>query len=73
MIKAYVSWNGATEVASWELRTGETAGSLDTVAATGPKTGFETALTIDPGARFGAAVALGPHGKELGRSLSVRL
>ena len=73
MIKAYVSWNGATDVASWELRTGETAGSLDTVAATGPKTGFETALTIDPGARFGAAVALGPHGKELGRSLSVRL
>jgi Arylsulfotransferase (ASST) len=73
MINAYVSWNGATEVASWELRTGETAGNLDTVAATGPKTGFETTLTIDQGARYGAAVALGAHGKELGRSLAVRL
>ena len=73
MIKAYVSWNGATDIASWELRTGKTAGRLDTVAATGPKTGFETTLNLEPGDRYCAAAALDKNGRTVGLSLAQRL
>jgi hypothetical protein len=40
---AWVSWNGATEVASWQLRAGTASGALTTVA-TKAKRGFETTL-----------------------------
>lgn len=45
-----VSWNGATEVVSWRVLAGSSAGSL-TAVASGPKTGFQTtiaALTTGP-------------------------
>ncbi|HTX00546.1 MAG TPA: arylsulfotransferase family protein, partial [Acidimicrobiales bacterium] len=42
---AFVSWNGATEVAAWQLEAGPSLGALDTVA-TFPKSGFETAFSF---------------------------
>ncbi|KAL2820430.1 ASST-domain-containing protein [Aspergillus granulosus] len=43
----YVSWNGATEVASWVVRgRRDTEEDHDIVLATSPRTGFETKLTI---------------------------
>jgi Arylsulfotransferase (ASST) len=41
----YVSWNGATNVASWRVEGGGTPNSLRTVASS-PKHGFETAITF---------------------------
>ena len=41
----FVSWNGATDVASWEVRTGPTRTSL-TTAVTAPRDGFETAINV---------------------------
>ena len=41
----FVSWNGATDVTSWEVRTGPTRTSL-TTAVTAPRDGFETAINV---------------------------
>ncbi|KAF3014251.1 hypothetical protein E8E14_010361 [Neopestalotiopsis sp. 37M] len=42
----YVSWNGATEVASWTLLGGQDSESLSEVT-TVPRAGFETAIVLD--------------------------
>ncbi len=41
----YVSWNGATRVASWRVLAGTSADALQAVV-TGPKRGFETQIAI---------------------------
>ena len=68
----YASWNGATDVAHWQLLTGSSAAAL-TVHSTVSKQGFETELTTPTGAAFAAAVALDRNGKTLGRSTPVEL
>jgi hypothetical protein len=68
----YASWNGATEVASWQLETGTDAAEL-TGGGTTQRQGFETALALPQGARYARAVALGRSGEGLGSSAVVRL
>ncbi len=63
----YASWNGATEVATWELRSGTSESALDR-SQTVQRTGFETALEIPAGARYAAAVARDRTGAPLGSS-----
>ena len=70
--RLYVSWNGATEVASWQLRSGERAADL-LVRATGPKRAFETMLTVPKGMRYAQVAALDRHGKVLAVSNIVRV
>ncbi|MGH2879177.1 MAG: arylsulfotransferase family protein [Solirubrobacteraceae bacterium] len=48
------SWNGATEVASWQLLVGESPSSLS-VVATVPKGGFQTTATVSLPASVSAA------------------
>ena len=67
-----VSWNGATEVASWRFETGSSARRL-AAAATKRKQGFETRVDRPAGAGYAVAVALDRHGAELGRSAPVRI
>jgi hypothetical protein len=67
-----VSWNGATEVASWRLETGATPAGL-TALVTQPRDGFETRLYAPAQARYAAAVALDRNGAPLGTSRVVRL
>lgn len=63
----FVSWNGATELASWRIDAGAHPKAL-TPVGTSPWTGFETAIVIDSeGPRY-QAVALDSNGNELGRS-----
>jgi hypothetical protein len=52
----YVSWNGATEVASWRVLVGSTPETL-TALAVAPKTGFETAIAT-PASVAGGYVAV---------------
>jgi Arylsulfotransferase (ASST) len=66
----YVSWNGATEVVSWQLQTGASPGSLQ-VAGTYPRNGFETALPLEQGIAYAAAVALDASGARLGSSAAL--
>lgn len=69
----FVSWNGATDVASWQLQTGATSEQVTTPALNRPRQGFETALPVPSGARYAAAVALDKDGRPLGRSQTLRL
>jgi len=67
----YMSWNGATEVASWAVRAGAREAELRPAGAAARR-GFETAIfTRDVGPYF-AADALDVHGRVLGRSAAVR-
>ena len=68
----YASWNGATEVAAWQLRVGARATRLSP-ARTVPKRGFETELAVPDGTVYAAAAALDRGGKPLSTSDTVRL
>jgi hypothetical protein len=63
----FVSWNGATEIASWRIEAGARAKTLSTVG-TSPWTGFETTIVVDSEGPSFQAVALDSNGNELGRS-----
>jgi hypothetical protein len=67
----FVSWNGATEVVAWQLRAGTAAGNLR-AAGTTAKRSFETPLAVPHGMRYAEAVAVDRHGRELGRSATIR-
>jgi hypothetical protein len=68
----YASWNGATEVASWQLLEGAAAADLRSRPAV-PRAGFETALTPAAQTRHAAVVALDRSGTPLGTSQTVDL
>ncbi len=63
----YVSWNGDTETASWQVLSGNAASSLRPLA-TVAKAGFETAVTVRPTGRLLAVAALDATGRRLGVS-----
>jgi hypothetical protein len=69
----YASWNGASEVASWQVLAGASASTLKP-AGSAPKTGFETAISL-PGAAAGgyiAVQALNSAGAVIGTSATVK-
>jgi hypothetical protein len=63
--RVYVSWNGATEVAKWQLVVDGRP------VATVAKRRFETGLTLPGGAKEVTVVALSASGTELGRSKTI--
>jgi hypothetical protein len=65
-VTVYASWNGATDVASWRVLGGKTAGSLGAIAWT-LKRGFETAINARAHP-YVAVQALGVKGHVLGTS-----
>lgn len=67
---AYASWNGATDVARWELLGGASPTALAPIAQAG-KRGFETALNADSKA-FVAVRAYDAAGNVLATSATVR-
>lgn len=73
---AYVSWNGATEVAHWRLSAGPSEAALSPAAVVA-RTGFETTATVSASGASSAtspefrAEALDARGRILGRSVSV--
>ena len=71
-VTAYASWNGATEVARWQLVAGPDAERMHPVA-TAARTGFETKLSGDTAAPFVRARALAADGSVLGTSAPVNL
>ena len=66
----YASWNGATEVATWQVQTGASAGSLKAVQTTA-RSGFETAIAVTAPGAYVAVAALDASGKVLGTSAAV--
>jgi hypothetical protein len=70
----YASWNGATEVASWEVLAGASPTSLKP-AENAPKTGFETAIPLAaaPAGSYVAVQALNAAGTVLDTSPRVKI
>jgi arylsulfotransferase ASST len=77
-VTVHTSWNGATEVASWEFLAGESTSAL-TPVATLPKSGFETSTTLTTPVYVRAAAlyvesrALDANGNVLGSSAALRV
>ena len=67
----YVSWNGATEVATWRVHAGKKESSLSTVA-TQRRTGFETVIVANSTGPYFAVTAHDPVGKLLGQSATTQ-
>ena len=68
----YTSWNGATEVATWEISAGSSAAGLRPVAS-GPRTGFETKFTVPGAPRFAQSRARNAAGQVLSTSAPTRV
>ena len=68
----YASWNGATEVASWDVLAGLGTGSMARVASA-PRTGFETGIQVQSAAPYVAVRARDASGAALGTSSVVAL
>jgi outer membrane protein assembly factor BamB len=68
----YVSWNGATNVATWQVVTGASADALADSGSV-PRSGFETAITVHPKGSFLAVRALDRSGALLATSQVVQL
>ena len=66
-VKVWVSWNGATEVASWQLFAGPHRSSLQPVK-TVARRGFETSISFAPAKRYVQVRALDAQGHLLGAS-----
>jgi hypothetical protein len=66
------SWNGATEIASWQVLSGVSPGSLEPIAVV-PKSGFETAITTHPRGPYVSVAALDVHGRRLGLARPLRI
>ena len=67
----YASWNGATDVASWNVLAGRTRSSLAAVKSA-PKKGFETAIPVSGGPYF-AVEPRDAKGRTLSRSQPVKI
>ena len=69
----FVSWNGATQVASWRVLAARASGRA-AVVARAPRSGFETAIAVPAGYRSYTVQALDPAGRAIGtaRALSGR-
>jgi hypothetical protein len=70
-VEVRVSWNGATGVSSWRVRSGRGPHALATVA-TEPRTGFETAIAVRASAPYIAVQALDRSGEVIGSSALLR-
>jgi hypothetical protein len=69
----YASWNGATDVASWQvLASTEDPGSLKPVASM-PDSGFESSLTLPEKYAYVAVQAVGSAGELLGTSATFKV
>ena len=69
---AYMSWNGATEVATWELFAGSSPSTLQSVG-TRARRGFETKITAPGAPRFVQVRARDAAGRVLSTSAPTRV
>jgi hypothetical protein len=68
----YASWNGSTELDTWTVLAGTTAGAL-AKAGSQRRAGFETVISVNSEGPYFAVTALDVSGRQLGRSATVKL
>jgi outer membrane protein assembly factor BamB len=71
-VRVYVSWNGATEVAAWEVLAGPSPGQLESVGSV-PRDGFETAMLVRTAEPYLAVRAKHRFGRVLGTTEPIKL
>ena len=71
-LKLYASWNGATEVATWEVLAGPRPGRPESVGSV-PRDSFETAMLVRTFDAYVAVRAKDRLGQPLGTSTPVKL
>jgi len=71
-VRVYASWNGATEVATWEVLVGPSPSRLESLGSV-PRDGFETAMVARTSAPYIAAQARDSSGRVLGSANPVTL
>ena len=71
-VTLYVSWNGATEVATWQVLAGSGPEELEHVGSA-PRKGFETTITLQTNDPYVAVRAEDHTGKVLGTSRTIQL
>jgi Arylsulfotransferase (ASST) len=69
-ILVYASWNGATDVATWQVLGGGSSAAMHSLGH-GVPDGFETVIRVESDALYVAVRGLDRHGRELGRSAAV--
>jgi hypothetical protein len=70
-VRVYVSWNGATEVATWRVLAGPAPDDLEP-AGTFPRASFETIVTLQREGPYFVVRAEDDSGRALASSLAVR-
>jgi hypothetical protein len=70
-LAASVSWNGATEVASWRVLAGASPSTLSAVASAA-KSGFQTTIAVPSAGPYVQVQALDSAGNVLGSSATVK-
>lgn len=70
-VTIFASWNGATEVASWQVLAGPEAAQLQQ-ATSAPRDGFETTIPVESAEPYFAVQALDASGSVLGTSEAVQ-
>jgi len=67
----YASWNGATEVATWQVLAGSGPDGLEPLASA-PKKGFETVITVHTTEPYVGLQAMNASGKVLGTTKAIK-
>jgi hypothetical protein len=71
-VKIYASWNGATEVATWQVLAGADPDRLQPLASA-PRQGFETVITVRTTEPYVGLKAVNGSGRELGTTSAFKL
>jgi hypothetical protein len=71
-VKIYASWNGATEVATWQVLAGAAPDRLEPLASA-PRQGFETVITVRTTEPYVGLKAVNGSGRELGTTSAFKL
>ena len=71
-VKIYASWNGATEVATWQVLAGTDPNELEPLGSA-PRRGFETVISLRTNEPYVGLKAMNGAGKVLGTTRSIKL
>jgi hypothetical protein len=69
-LEVYASWNGATDIATWEVLAGPHPGLLESLGSV-PPAGFETAMLVQTSEPYIAVQAKHRSGRTLGASMPI--
>ena len=70
-VTIYASWNGATEVTTWQVLAGSAPDQLEPIASA-PRQGFETVITVRTTEPYVGLQAMNGSGKVLGTSKAIK-